>query len=279
MNVIYKNKGEKMKNKDRKIKLGVIVGLILVVVVFGLTGCQIRGEKTLKNVSSKYKKIAIVDVTFDSRIFIGPRGEIPLKAKKLKASRLKKEDIAFLQKSAEEIIQEFEKGKKFQIQSGETVVSHPIYQSIKRDTKNRSSYEIAPYSDLKLKKREAKKLCKALNVDAIASIRFAYFYAFRRTVLDIVNPINWVKGFSLLIGGTPEPNSMGLVMYINLHNKKGKKILGTSYYVMLRKGKKFNLPGYLFHLYPESKEYTIKATELMKESIARFQTQDGGRRK
>jgi hypothetical protein len=113
-----------------------------------------------------------------------------------------------------------------------------------------------------------------LNVDGIATINFAYFYAFRHSVSDLINPLNWLKGMAVLIGRAPEPNSIGLMMRVNLYNKKGKLIMNTIYYVMKGKGKRFKVPGYRFHLYPEIKNRIIEARELMREDVYKFQTQD-----
>lgn len=235
-----------------------------------------RKATNMIDVNDKITKIAIIDVKFDKRFKLANnRYKFSIKSGYENAGKLTVDegDINYLQESATAIINEFKKNKRFTFLSGSEVTGIPMYDQLfskKRGSikLNKNFYQVTPYKSLKFSKKQRKRLAKSLEVDAVAQIEFGYFYADRFTftnkVINTVNPIHWIRKLGIILKAKEaDPNSMGLYMYINIYNKKGKKIMKSRFFSLLEQTKPYRVPGYEFHLYPSVKLKIERSTDLL----------------
>eukprot|EP01047_Picozoa_sp_COSAG01_P020078 COSAG01_NODE_1135_length_11553_cov_40.402305_2_plen_277_part_00 len=260
-------------------------------------------------VPSDIKDLAVVSLTFDKR-FSWSNSNYKLKVvnEHVNAGHLVIDDRDFkhLQDSAIKIMDTFKKGNRFSVRYGKEVIDVSEYQNLlksfqdkqnkKKNKKNKANkdvkagegaedlshlknntFYVAPYQEIKLKKKQRRALCEALKVDAIATVNFSYFYierySFNQSVLRNINPMTWVRQVGILFKARERnPNSMGLSMQIEIFNTKGNRIVKTQYFSLLEQGPVYRLPGYTFHLYPSLRSKIFRSTAILINNADDFQT-------
>ncbi|MEK9658260.1 MAG: hypothetical protein VW378_07830 [bacterium] len=231
------------------------------------------------------RKIAVVNITFDKRFsWSNQKDQLKVIDEHKNSGYLVTDDRDYvhLEESAAKIMETFKKGQRFEIIYGSEVVESETYKSfVKAETSSENiksnAYQVTPYREHKFKKTEIQYLCQKLDVDAVATINFAYFYkeryTFSQKVKRNINPIIWFKSLGVILKAKEKhPNSLGLAMRIDVYNKKGKKIVKTQYFGQIEQSKEFRLPGYSFHMYPSLRVKISRATNLLINNADDFHT-------
>jgi spore cortex formation protein SpoVR/YcgB (stage V sporulation) len=251
-------------------------GLIL------LSGCFKEDYRSFKELSNKYQKVAIINASFDKRIYSTAK-DVYGNISGPKYNDLRdidtaptQEDIQFLNASGKKILDKLNGFRNVTLIMGETVIRSNAYQEfLKKNLQTKSnplSVQIDPYIQGGLLKEDIQKICEELHVDAVATLHFAYsFFIHENSIESLVKTITSLdrmksifKVFTNQSNGEGLFDTIGLVGDLHVYNKKGQEIYEGQIQILANKNKNkdLKLKGFSFHLYPEYKESFERCLDL-----------------
>lgn len=256
--------------------------IFISLISLGLSGCLKEEYSSFEELIGKYPKIAVIDASFDKRIYSTAKDEygrisIP-KYSFLRSQDVlpDQEDLKFLEESGQKIFENLNHVKLVKFINGSDVVTASVYQGfldkVVSPKEQDLFVQIPPYQSIYFQKEDLIKLCKELNVEAVLKVKFAYAFFVHENLIKgflktLVSIDRMKKVFNNLSGqsdGEGIFDTIGLVADIVVYNKKGKEIYSGQLRILVpeNRNKELKILGLSFHLYPEYKASFERCLEL-----------------